>query len=91
MSPKFYGLLWVLFGVSAGVLWLAGAFTMLTLVVFGFVAFGFTFMGMMCVLPGAVGHSHETRAKASVPKKSPRKPSVAAASHVPLHSGLRTH
>lgn len=56
MSPKFYGFLWMLFTVSAGVLWLGGVFTMLTAVVFGFIAFGLIFTGMMCVLPGTVSH-----------------------------------
>lgn len=58
MSPKFYSFLWVIYFVAATALWLAGAFTMLTTVVFGFVAFGFVFIGMMCVLPGAVSHPH---------------------------------
>lgn len=56
MSPKTYGSLWILMIVAAGMIWLAGAFTLLTAVVFGFIAFGMTFMGMMCVLPSAVSH-----------------------------------
>ena len=32
--------------------------TMLAIVVFGFIAFGMIFMGMMCVLPGTVSHPH---------------------------------
>jgi hypothetical protein len=56
MSPKFFYSLWVLFFVSAAVLWLADVFTLLTLVVFGFIAFGLVFTGMMCVLPSAVSH-----------------------------------
>lgn len=56
MSPKFYGSLWVVFAASAGVLWLANFFTLLTLVVFGFIAFGLVFAGMICVLPGTVSH-----------------------------------
>jgi hypothetical protein len=59
MSPKFYGGVWVIFAVSAALVWLAGAFTEMTAVVFGFIAFGHIFMGMMCVLPGTVAHSHE--------------------------------
>lgn len=58
MSPRFYSFLWAIYFVVAAVLWLAGVFTLLTAVVFGFVAFGFVFMGMMCVLPGAVSHPH---------------------------------
>lgn len=56
MSPKMYGFLWLVFGVLAGILFVGGVFTLMTAVVFGFVAFGLTFMGMMCVLPGTVSH-----------------------------------
>jgi hypothetical protein len=56
MTTNFYGFLWVLFGVSAGILWLGGVFTMMAAVVFGFTAFGLIFTGMMCVLPGMVSH-----------------------------------
>ncbi|MFM9904324.1 MAG: hypothetical protein ACKVQJ_07115 [Pyrinomonadaceae bacterium] len=66
MSPKFYSFLWILYFVAAGVMWLGGALTMLAFVVFGFIAFGLTFMGMMCVLPSAV--SHPTPQKAEMPK-----------------------
>ena len=57
MSPRTYGFLWTLVLAAAGVMWLAGVFTLLTVVVFGFIAFGMTFMGMMCVLPSTVAHS----------------------------------
>ena len=56
MSPKFYSYLWILYFVSAGVIWLAGALTLVGVVVFGFMAFGMVFMGMMCVLPGMSSH-----------------------------------
>jgi hypothetical protein len=56
MSPRFYSYLWIACAVIAGALWIAGYFSMLTLVVFGFVAFGLIFMGMMCVLPGTASH-----------------------------------
>jgi len=56
MSPKFYAFLWIVFAISAGVLWLAGVFTLTTIVVYGFIAFGLVFTGMMCVLPGVVSH-----------------------------------
>ena len=69
MSPKFYSFLWVVYFVAAGVLWLAGVFTLSTAVIFGFVAFGFVFMGMMCVLPGAVSHPHEIRQSPSAKQR----------------------
>jgi hypothetical protein len=59
MSPRFYVSLWSVAAVAALVVWGVGAMTMLTIVVFGFLAFGLTFVGMMCVLPGWVAHRHE--------------------------------
>jgi len=61
MSPKFYGFLWAIYFMAAAILWLAGVFTLLTAVVFGFTAFGLVFIGMMCVLPGAVSHPHGSK------------------------------
>lgn len=57
MSPKTYWFIWMLFFAGAGIIWLAGLFTQVTAVVCGFIIFGLTFMGMMCVLPSAVSHS----------------------------------
>ena len=56
MSPRFYGFLWIAFLLPAVVFWLGGVFTMMMAVAFGFTAFGLTFVGMMCVLPGMVSH-----------------------------------
>jgi hypothetical protein len=39
------------FLVAAGICYAAGALTMVMLVIFGFAAFGLTFVGMMVVLP----------------------------------------
>ena len=58
MSPKTYTYLSIIFLASAGVLALAGYLSMLTLVVYGFVAFGIIFMGMMCVLPAQSAHHY---------------------------------
>jgi len=63
MSPKFYSYLWAVYLASAGVLWLAGLLSLVAVVVFGFIAFGMVFMGMMCVLPGAVSHPEPKIAK----------------------------
>ncbi len=78
MSPKFYSFLWVLYFVGAGVMWLGGVLTMLAVVVFGFVAFGLVFMGMMCVLPGAVSHPTTQEAKMPKQKKVMRPPEAKA-------------
>ena len=56
MSPKFYGSLWIAFAVVAGIMGVGGVLTMLTAVIFGFIAFGLVFAGMICVLPGTVSH-----------------------------------
>ena len=95
MSPRFYGLLWIVFAVSAGVSLLAGVFTMLTAVVFGFVAFGLVFVGMMCVLPGQVAHPTTEAAKAPAENKQPRaaneKIREAAGSHIHLPVRVEFH
>ncbi len=95
MSPRFYGFLWVLFAVSAGILWLAGVFSMLTLVVFGFIAFGLVFVGMMCVLPGNVSHPVADRKKTTAEKKQPRaareKVRATPVSHIHFPAGIRFH
>jgi hypothetical protein len=59
MSPKFYLSLWALAAGASVVTSLTGAMTMFALVVFGFLAFGLVFIGMMCVLPSSVAHQHE--------------------------------
>ena len=56
MLVKAYWMIWGVFGLAALLLFAAGSFTMLTGVVFGFVAFGLTFMGMIGVLPFMVSH-----------------------------------
>jgi hypothetical protein len=56
---KIYWSLWIVLGLAALFLFAIGSFTMLTAVVFGFLAFGLTFMGMMGVLPTLVSvHRH---------------------------------
>ena len=56
MSVKAYLYTWGIFLLAALVLFLTGNFTMMASVVFGFMAFGLVFMGMMNVLPLAVSH-----------------------------------
>lgn len=59
MSPRFYFSLWFVLAFTSLAMWVLGTVTMLGLVVLGFLAFGLTFVGMMCVLPSTVAHSHE--------------------------------
>ncbi len=56
MLVKIYWSICVVFAVSACILLLGGVFTIVVAVVYGFIAFGLIFAGMMCVLPGAVAH-----------------------------------
>lgn len=81
MSPKFYSYLWAIFFAGAALIWVSGFFTMMTLVVFGFTAFGLVFLGMMCVLPGVVSHSHEANpvAAAGSKIKASKKPTAIVA------------
>lgn len=59
MSVKSYLAMWAL-GIFAVVgLYLAGLFTPVVAVVFGFMSFGAIFMGMMNVLPIEVHAEHE--------------------------------
>ena len=51
MLVKAYWMTWGASTVAALAFFAAGSFTMVTGVVFGFIAFGLTFMGMMGVLP----------------------------------------
>jgi hypothetical protein len=70
MSPRFYSALWIAFFLSAGVLWVSGNFSMLTATVYGFTAFGLTFIGMMCVLPSIEAH-HRVHESIAPPAKAP--------------------
>ena len=93
MSPKFYGSIWVLFALSAGIVWLLGAMSLLTLVVYGFITFGMVFMGMMCVLPGMVSHSREEEIEHAAKDIKSAKKRIERIPAQRLHfpAGLRTH
>lgn len=66
MSPRTYSLIWAACGLVAAILWMGGVFSLLVGVVFGFIAFGLVFVGMMCVLPGTVSHpAPASKAKAA--------------------------
>lgn len=61
MLVKIYWSIWALCAVTAILLFATGNFTMLTAVVFGFISFGLTFMGMMGVLPATIAHPAEVK------------------------------
>ncbi len=56
MLVKIYWLLWSLVALVALAFFVTGSFSVFSAVVFGFIAFGLTFMGMMGVLPVIVAH-----------------------------------
>ena len=95
MSPKFYAFLWILTAMVAAGFLIAGTFTMVTLVWFGFIAFGLVFTGMMCVLPGTVTHPPAKR-QAIEKMKAPTgeiasKPSRISSAGVPAAIGFKFH
>lgn len=72
MSPRMYSLVWTALGVVAAIMWLGGVFSLFVGVVFGFIAFGLVFMGMMCVLPSTVSQPAPAKAKRVVEKAGVR-------------------
>jgi hypothetical protein len=62
-----------------------GNFTAMMLVVFGFIAFGMVFMGMMNVLPTVVAHPSAKPAPAAVKARTERPP-VASVARQPVRS-----
>jgi hypothetical protein len=79
MFAKIYFYAWLAIGAIAGVFYLTGNMTTLAIVVFGIVAFGMTFAGMMNVLP------HELTHEGSKPSPSEEKESISepAAARIP--------
>lgn len=60
---KVYWMLWLVLAAAAAVLSFGGMMTMTTVVVFGFISFGMTFMGLMGVLPVVVSHPAPEKAE----------------------------
>jgi hypothetical protein len=61
MVEKVYFALWGILLITAGIFYLTGAMDVLTAVVFGFIFFGLTFMGLIGVLPHYVTHHDELK------------------------------
>ena len=59
MIVRIYWSLWILTAVSAIILFLIGELSMMAAIVYGFIAFGLTFMGMIGVLPNLAAHPVE--------------------------------
>lgn len=59
MLVRIYETLWALIALAAVALYVTGNFDVRTAIIFGFICLGMIFMGMISVLPFAVGpHSH---------------------------------
>ncbi|HKP68620.1 MAG TPA: hypothetical protein VJV05_05010 [Pyrinomonadaceae bacterium] len=58
MLTKIYAVAWGMTLAAALLIFAAGSMTMLAIVVFGFIAFGLVFMGMIGVLPSTVVHTN---------------------------------
>ena len=54
MKVRSYMSLWFMVILTATILFISGEFSLLSGVIFGFIFFGLTFMGMMSVLPSIV-------------------------------------
>lgn len=66
MLIRLYEISWLVFFLALLLIFATGYLTPMAVVVFGFIAFGLVFMGIMGVLPSQVGHSlhHEHIPKA---------------------------
>ncbi len=70
MLVKSYWSSWILFSIMAGIFLMVGSFSMVVAVVFGLIAFGLVFAGMMCVLPGEVSHMAVKQIKVLAPNRA---------------------
>ena len=73
MIVRSYMFLWFMVILTSTILFVSGEFSLVIGVIFGFICFGLTFMGMISVLPGIVhGDSTSVPAIASVPVAAKR-------------------
>ena len=56
MLVKMYWMVWALTAIAALMVLVTGNFTLMMATIFGFIAFGLVFMGMISVLPAMVSH-----------------------------------
>ena len=76
MLVKIYWTVWAVMAFGAAMIFLAGYFTAVVGVAFGFIAFGVVFMGMIAVLPAMVSHP--------APRKRAAAPTHAAHTETPV-------
>ena len=80
MLTKLYLYTWLVLAAAFILLFLAGSMTLNTLVIFGFIAFGMIFIGMIAVLPFMASHPTEKTA-APEPSRVLPKPVKASIQH----------
>ena len=84
MLAKIYWYMWLAIALVFALISVTGNMTDMALVVFGFIAFGMTFMGMMGVLPATIAdHSPKAEPAIETPEAKP-------AIRVPLQHGARS-
>ena len=71
MIVRIYWSLWILTALSAVILFLVGGLSMVAAVVYGTIAFGLIFMGMIGVLPNLATHPSEAPAASPKPVAEP--------------------
>jgi zinc transporter ZupT len=75
-----YWTIWAIFAFVGAVVFASGNFTNLMAVVFGFIAFGMVFMGMISVLPSMVSHPASAKHPAeAAPVERPQESTAPAA------------
>jgi len=84
MLAKIYWYTWLAIGLVFALISVTGNMTDMVLVVFGFIAFGMTFMGMMGVLPVTIA-DHKPTAEPAI-----ETPEARPAIRVPLQHGARS-
>lgn len=72
MVLKIYGSIWILSILFVGVLYLAGLSAVMTGVVFGFLAFGLIWFGMLGILPILAEGEHHQAVEAVHAKPAPQ-------------------
>jgi hypothetical protein len=86
MLAKAYLYSWFVIGATFVLVFVSGNMTALALVIFGFIAFGMVFAGMMNVLPGTIADAHH----AAKPEPVPTEPSRGPVVSVPIPRGARS-
>ena len=67
MVVKIYWLIWAAIILSAVAIMAVGEFSNMVAVIYGFIGFGLTFMGMIGVLPNIISHPDKPEATVARP------------------------